>query len=237
VTSALKIKQVGDTVHIEADEGVEINGGGSYSHFRDGVVEEGTAGEYVVHSNGTGTDGAQSLAVTPQVFPNSINESSNKKPEIRVVPNIQLPWLSIFSYIEKIDGSKFSNSDTVFIGGKEITEKWVGPNGKIYFIPQVGGLTSENVVLNGQTLIAESEIRPHKDEKELIDSLVMQMDILNEVGLLIFNDQNESNKVDVVMIQGNFRYIMLLDEIENINMSLEMQKYFLEKRLLIKNLI
>jgi type VI secretion system secreted protein VgrG len=69
VTSALKIKQVGDTVHIEADEGVEINGGGSYSHFRDGVIEEGTAGEYVVHSNGTGTDGAQSLAVTPQVFP------------------------------------------------------------------------------------------------------------------------------------------------------------------------
>jgi uncharacterized protein (DUF2345 family) len=33
------------------------------------VIEEGTAGEYVVHSNGTGTDGAQSLAVTPQVFP------------------------------------------------------------------------------------------------------------------------------------------------------------------------
>jgi type VI secretion system secreted protein VgrG len=64
ISSALKIKQVGDTVHIEADEGVEINGGGSYSHFRDGVVEEGTAGEYVVHSNGTGTDGAQSLEVT-----------------------------------------------------------------------------------------------------------------------------------------------------------------------------
>jgi type VI secretion system secreted protein VgrG len=66
ISSALKIKQVGDTVHIEADEGVEINGGGSYSHFKDGVVEEGTAGEYVVHSNGTGTDGAQSLEVTPQ---------------------------------------------------------------------------------------------------------------------------------------------------------------------------
>jgi type VI secretion system secreted protein VgrG len=69
ISSALKIKQVGDTVHIEADEGVEINGGGSYSHFRDGVVEEGTAGEYVVHSNGVVKDGAQSLAVTPQVFP------------------------------------------------------------------------------------------------------------------------------------------------------------------------
>jgi uncharacterized protein (DUF2345 family) len=65
VTSALKIKQVGDTVHIEADEGVEINGGGSYSHFRDGVIEEGTAGEYVVHSNGVVKEGAQSLAVTP----------------------------------------------------------------------------------------------------------------------------------------------------------------------------
>jgi type VI secretion system secreted protein VgrG len=69
ISSALKIKQVGDTVHIEADEGVEINGGGSYSHFRDGVIEEGTAGEYVVHSNGVVKEGAQSLAVTPQVFP------------------------------------------------------------------------------------------------------------------------------------------------------------------------
>ncbi|MDC5392070.1 hypothetical protein NRA71_17525, partial [Acinetobacter baumannii] len=70
--------------------------------------------------------------------------------------------------------------------------------------------------------------------KEGIDSISEQVEILNEALREHKKQFSSENKSDVIVMQGVFRYSLILDYIDQLDWDYESQKYLLSKRLNLK---
>lgn len=80
----------------------------------------------------------------------------------------------------------------------------------------------------------EKNLRQFHTNKEGIDSISEQVEILNEALREHKKQFSSENKSDVIVMQGVFRYSLILDYIDQLDWDYESQKYLLSKRLNLK---
>ncbi|MCZ3202510.1 hypothetical protein QMJ91_03440 [Acinetobacter baumannii] len=120
------------------------------------------------------------------------------------------------------------------INGTPLKEVWISENGVAYFIPPKNIPQVKSIEINGESLNLEKNLRQFHTNKEGIDSISEQVEILNEALREHKKQFSSENKSDVIVMQGVFRYSLILDYIDQLDWDYESQKYLLSKRLNLK---
>ncbi|HCH8094037.1 TPA: hypothetical protein NJU31_003615, partial [Acinetobacter baumannii] len=149
-------------------------------------------------------------------------------------PNIHFPITGVLARIERLDGKKINSTDKLVINGTPLKEVWISENGVAYFIPPKNIPQVKSIEINGESLNLEKNLRQFHTNKEGIDSISEQVEILNEALREHKKQFSSENKSDVIVMQGVFRYSLILDYIDQLDWDYESQKYLLSKRLNLK---
>ncbi|MFW1774762.1 hypothetical protein [Acinetobacter seifertii] len=152
----------------------------------------------------------------------------------KITPNIHFPITGVLARIERLDGKKINSTDKLEINGTPLKEVWISKNGVAYFIPPKNIPQVKSIEINGESLNLEKNLRQFHTNKEGIDSISEQVEILNEALTEHKKQFSSKNKSDVIVMQGVFRYSLILDYIDQLDWDYESQKYLLSKRLNLK---
>ncbi|MDC5258451.1 DUF2345 domain-containing protein [Acinetobacter baumannii] len=160
--------------------------------------------------------------------------SDQLTPKAKITPNIHFPITGVLARIERLDGKKINSTDKLVINGTPLKEVWISENGVAYFIPPKNIPQVKSIEINGESLNLEKNLRQFHTNKEGIDSISEQVEILNEALGEHKKQFSSENKSDVIVMQGVFRYSLILDYIDQLDWDYESQKYLLSKRLNLK---
>ena len=139
--------------------------------------------------------------------------------------------MGILARVERLDGRKINSTDKLLINGFPLKEIWITEKGVAYFIPPKNIPEVKNIEINGELLNLEDNLRQFHTNKEGVDSISKQVEMLNEALKEHKEQFPNKNQSDVIVMQGIFRYSLVLDYIDQLDWDYESQKYLLNQRL------
>lgn len=155
-------------------------------------------------------------------------------PKVKITPDVHFPVMGILARIERLDGKKIDLTDKLLINGSLLKEIWITESGVAYFLSPKNIPEVKNIEINGESLKLEKNLRQFHTNKEGVDSISKQVEILNEALKEHKRQFSGKDKSDVIVMQGVFRYSLILDYIDQLNWDYESQEYFLSQRLNLK---
>ena len=155
-------------------------------------------------------------------------------PKAKITPDVHFPVMGILARIERLDGKKINSTDKLLINGFPLKEIWITEKGVAYFIPPKNIPEVKHIEINGELLNLEENLRQFHTNREGVDSISKQVEILNEALKEHKEQFPNKNKSDVIVMQGVFRYSLVLDYIDQLDWDYESQKYLLNQRLSLK---
>ena len=160
--------------------------------------------------------------------------SDDITPKAKISPNIHFPIMGILARVERLDGKKINSTDKLLINGSPLKEIWITKKGIAYFIPPKNIPEVKSIEINGDLLNLDEIVRQFHTNKEGVDSISKQVEILNEALKEHKEKFSGKNQSDIIIMQGIFRYSLLLDYIDQLDWDDESQKYLLNQRLSLK---
>ena len=160
--------------------------------------------------------------------------SDDITPKAKISPNIHFPIMGILARVERLDGKKINSTDKLLINGSPLKEIWITKKGIAYFIPPKNIPEVKSIEINGDLLNLDEIVRQFHTNKEGVDSISKQVEILNEALKEHKEQFSGKNLSDIIIMQGIFRYSLLLDYIDQLDWDDESQKYLLNQRLSLK---
>lgn len=133
-----------------------------------------------------------------------------------------------------MDGKKINLTDKLLINGSPLKEFWITEKGVAYFIPPKNIPEVRSIEINGELLNLDENLIQFHTNKEAVDSISKQVEILNKALKEHKEEFLGKNQSDIIVMQGIFRYSLILDYIDQLDWDYESQKYLLNQRLSLK---
>ena len=155
-------------------------------------------------------------------------------PKAKITPNVHFPITGILAHVERLDGKKINLTDKLLINGSPLKEFWITEKGVAYFIPPKNIPEVRSIEINGELSNLDENLRQFHTNKEAVDSISKQVEILNKALKEHKEEFLGKNQSDIIVMQGIFRYSLILDYIDQLDWDYESQKYLLNQRLSLK---
>ena len=207
--------------------------GGSQIVINSNGITITTPREFKVHAGQHIFTGA-SVANLKATHIQHLLPSDNILPKAKITPNVHFPIMGILARVERLDGRKINSTDKLLINGFPLKEICITEKGVAYFIPPKNIPEVKHIEINGELLNLEENLRQFHTNREGVDSISKQVEILNEALKEHKEQFPNKNKSDVIVMQGVFRYSLVLDYIDQLDWDYESQKYLLNQRLSLK---